>query len=260
MTKSIVMIHGMWGGSWYWENFRHFFEERGYQCHTPTLRYHDIDPKDTPDPGLGTTSLLDYAQDLEEYISNFDEKPLLMGHSMGGLLSQILGARGLARGLVLLTPASPSGINALKYSVIKSFWSILTKWRFWRNSHRISFKAAVYSMIHLLPEVDQKAAYERFVYESGRAAFEIGFWYLDTGGAAKVDETEVTCPVLVVSGAEDRITPVSVVQKVANKYKTVSTYKEFGNHAHWVMGEPGWEKIAEFISDWMQSSKDKHTS
>ena len=115
-------------------------------------------------------------------------------------------------------------------------------------------------MIHLLPEVDQKAAYERFVYESGRAAFEIGFWYLDTGGAARVDETEVTCPVLVVSGAEDRITPASVVQKVANKYKTVSTYKEFGNHAHWVMGEPGWEKIAEFISDWMQSSKDKHTS
>jgi len=245
------MIHGMWGGSWCWENFKPYFEERGYQCYTPTLRYHDIDPKDRPDPELGTTSLLDYAQDLEEFIRNLDEKPLLMGHSMGGLLAQILGARGLATGLVLLTPASPSGINALKFSVIKSFWSVLTKWGFWRNPHRLSFEAAVYSMMHLLPEVDQKAACERFVFESGRAATEIGFWLFDSKGAARVDESKITCPVLVVSGVEDRITPASISRKVANKYKTVSTYKEFENHGHWIIGEPGWEKIAEIVSDWI---------
>lgn len=255
MTKSIVMIHGMYGGSWCWENFRCFFEARGYQCHTPTLRHHDIDPNDMPDTSLGTTSLLDYAEDLQEYISNFDEKPLLIGHSMGGLLSQILAARGLASGIVLLTPASPNGINALTYSVLKSFWTILTKWGFWRNSNRISFKAAVYSMLHLLPDEDQKAVYGRFVYESGRAAFEIGFWYLDPNRANKVDKTKVTCPVLVVSGSDDRITPSSVVQKVANRYKPVSTYKEFERHAHWVVGEPGWEEIAEFVSDWIDQTK-----
>ena len=255
MTKAIVMIHGMWGGAWVWDHFKLFFEKRGYECHTPTLRHHDIDPQDPPAPDLATTSLLDYAQDLEEYIRRLDQKPLLMGHSMGGLLSQILGARGVARGLVLLTPAAPSGINALKYSVIKSFWRILTKWGFWKNSHRLSFKAAVYSTMHLLSELDQKSLYERFVYESGQAAFEIGFWYLDPRGAAKVDETKVTCPVLVVSGAHDRITPAPVVRKVAYKYKTVSTYKEFENHAHWVIGESGWEKIAEFVSDWISQAK-----
>jgi non-heme chloroperoxidase len=106
-------------------------------------------------------------------------------------------------------------------------------------------------MMHLLPEIDQKATYEKLVYESGRSAAEIGFWYLDPNGAARVDESRVTCPVLVVSGAEDRITPASVVQKVANKYKEVSTYKEFENHAHWVIGEDGWEEIAAYISDWI---------
>ena len=255
MTKSIVFIHGMFGGSWHWDNYSSYFKKLGYQCYTPTLRHHDIDPKDTPDPSLGTTSLLDYTQDLEEYIRKLDEKPLLIGHSMGGLLSQILSARGIASGLVLLTPASPSGINALKYSVIKSFWSILTKWGFWRDSHRISFKAAVDSMMHLLPESTQKSEYERFVYESGRAAFEIGFWYLDPRGAAKVDETKVTCPVLVISGTLDKITPASVVRKVAKKYKTVSTYKEFENHAHWIIGEPGWENIAEFVSGWISQAQ-----
>jgi pimeloyl-ACP methyl ester carboxylesterase len=256
MAETIVMIHGMWGGGWYWENYKNFLEQRDFQCYTPTLRYHDMDPNDKPDPGLGTTSLLDYAQDLEEYIHNLDQKPFLMGHSMGGLLAQILGARGLAKGLVLLTPASPSGINAMNYSVIKSFWSVLTKWGFWRNPHRLSFEASVYSILHLLPAEDQKAAYERFVFESGRAAAEIGFWLFDFKGASKVDKSNVSCPVLVVSGAEDRITPASVVRKVANKYKAVSTYKEFENHAHWVIGEPGWEEIAEFASDWLNQVSD----
>ena len=255
MAKIIVMIHGMWGGGWYWENYKRYFEERGYQCHTPTLRYHDINPKDRPDPDLGTISVLDYAQDLQEYIFSFDEKPLLMGHSMGGLLAQILAARGLASGLVLLAPASPSGINALKFSVIKSFWGVLTKWGFWRNPHRLSFKAAVYSMLHLLSEADQKGAYKQFLYESGRAASEIGFWFLDLKGATKVDESKVTCPVLVIAGTEDRITPASVVGMVANKYKKVSTYKEFENHAHWIIGEYGWDNIAKYVYEWIKQVK-----
>jgi pimeloyl-ACP methyl ester carboxylesterase len=157
----------------------------------------------------------------------------------------------LAKGLVLLTPASPSGINALKYSVIKSFWSVLTKWGFWRKPNRLPFEAAVYSMLHLLPAEDQKAVYDRFVYESGRAAAEIGFWLMDFKGGSKVDQSNIACPVLVIAGAEDRLTPASVVRKVANKYKAVSTCKEFENHAHWVVGEPGWEEIVEFAADWL---------
>lgn len=251
MSEKIVMIHGMWGGAWCWDNFKHFFEEKGYQCFTPILRHHNVDPKDIPNPSLGRTSLIDYAQDLEEYIHKLDNKPIIIGHSMGGLLAQILGSRELGKAIVLLTPASPSGINALKYSVIRSFWSILSKWGFWRNPHLIPFNAAVYSMMHLLSDSEKKVYYDRLVYESGRAAKEIGFWLFDLKGAAKVDESKVTCPVLVISGAEDRITPSSVVRKVAKKYKNVSTYEEFENHAHLVIVEPGWEDIAEFVSDWL---------
>lgn len=251
MRKNIVMIHGMWGSSWAWDNYKPFFEDKGHTCYTPVLRYHDISPNGEPDSALGTTSLLDYVQDLEEYISSLDNEPVIIGHSMGGLLTQILGARGLGKALVLLTPGSPAGINALKFSVIKSFWSILTKWGFWKNPHRISFKASQYAMMHLLSEEEQKNSCDKFVYESGRAAFEIGFWFLDGKGAAKVDESKISCPVLVVSGSEDRITPAKVSQKVAKKYSAVSTYKEFENHAHWVIGEDGWEEIAAFISEWI---------
>ncbi len=102
MAETVVMIHGMWGSGWYWENFKGFFESKGYQCVVPTLRYHDMDPNGVPDPRLGTTSLLDYAADLEKLIRELHVMSILMGHSMGGLLAQILGSRGLAKALVLL--------------------------------------------------------------------------------------------------------------------------------------------------------------
>jgi len=244
------MVHGMWGGAWYWEKFRSVFEAKGYRCVAVTLPYHDMGPGGIPDPRLGTTSLLDYAEFLEKEIAKLGTKPIIMGHSMGGLLAQILGARSLAKSLVLLTTASPSGIIALKPSVIKSFWSIQTTWGFWRKPTRQTFAEATYSMLNLLSEKEQRETYGKFVYESGRAAFEIGYWLLDLVNASKVDESKVTCPVLVIAGAEDRITPASVVRKVAEKYRN-ATYKEFPNHAHWIMAEPGWQEVAEYISGWL---------
>ena len=252
MGKTIFMIHGMWGSGWHWENYKGLFEAKGYRCLTPTLRFHDIDPGEEPDPRLGTTSLLDYAEDLESEINELDETPILMGHSMGGLLAQILGIRGLAKALVLLTPASPRGINALKFSVIKSFAGPLTTWGFWRKANKISFKAYIYAVLHLMSHEEHREIYDKCVYESGRAASEIGFWQFDKNRAAEVDESKVTCPVLVIAGREDRITPASVVKKVAEKYD--ATYKELSNHAHWVVGEPGWEEIAEYVAGWLKEN------
>lgn len=254
MQRDIVMIHGMWGGGWYWEKYRNFFAERGYQCHAPYLRYHNVDPKAEPDPRLGTTSLLDYAQDLEKYIKEkeMNDKPILMGHSMGGLLAQILGARGIASALVLLTPAPPAGIFALKFSVIKTFRPVLFKWGFWKKPHSLPLKNSVYGMMHLMSEEDQQDFYVRCVHESGKAATEIAFWQQN----ARVDESEVKCPVLVVAGKEDRITPAPVVKKVAQKYGShPHSYKCFDKHAHMVVCEPGWQDVAGYAWEWLKCTQ-----
>ncbi len=257
MANTIFMIHGMWGTSLDWVNYRRFFEVEGYHCVAPTLPYHNLDWRDEPDPRLGTTSLLDYSEALENELRQLDEKPIVMGHSMGGLLAQILGARGLADSLVLLTPASPAGIMGITPSVIRSFWSTQTTWGFWKKPMRQTFEEAVYSTMHLVPENEQKEIYSNFVYESGRAAFEIGYWFLDSRGASKVNESKVTCPVLVIAGTQDRITPASVVRRVSRKYKAVSTYKEFENHAHWILGEPQWQEVAEYVVGWLKSTRNE---
>ena len=255
MTKTIFMIHGMCTGGWVWQNYREFFEDKGYRCIIPTLRFHDISHDDTPNPRLGTTSLLDYVDDLEKEIRNLGEKPIVMGHSLGGLLAQMLGSRGLAKALVLLTPAPPAGIWILKPSMVKASLSGLKQWGFWRKPLRQTFNELVYAALHLMTPAEQREIYNRFVYESGRASCEIGFWFLDSKRASKVDRVKITCPVLVIAGAQDRTIPSSVALQVAHRYKSVSTYRELPNHAHWVVGEPGWQEITGYICDWLDKVK-----
>ena len=254
MSRTIFMIHGMWGTGAYWSNYQRFLEAEGYRCIATTLPYHDGEPDAAPDARLGSASLLDYASALEREIESLREKPIILGHSMGGLLAQILGARGLARALVLLTPASPAGIIALRPSVVRSFWSVQTRWRFWQRPMRQTFNEVAYSMLHRVPQHERRAIYDRFVHESGRAACEIGYWFLDPRRASSVDESKVTCPVLVVGATEDRIVPAAVVRRVAHKYRAVATYREFERHAHWVVGEPGWQEIAGYAAKWLRQA------
>jgi non-heme chloroperoxidase len=251
MNEIIVMIHGMWSGSWVWDNYKTFFEDKGYLCVTPTLRYHESPPNEVPDHRLGKVSLLDYVDDLEKLIRRFDSLPILMGHSLGGLLAQILASRGLAKAVILLSPASPRGIMGLRPSVVRSFWSTLTKWKFWKKPMNQTFNEASYSMLELLPPQDRQKIFKKMVPESGRIAFEIGFWYLDLKQATRVDESKITCPVLIMVGAKDKITPASVTRNIAEKYKSVATFKEFEKHAHWIVGESGWEIIAMDAFAWL---------
>lgn len=241
----IFMIHGMWVGGWCWGKYKTFFENIGFQCIIPTLPFHDGDSGRKTGSQLGTTSLLDYADYLEGEIKKLDSPPILMGHSMGGLLTQILAARGLAKVAVLLAPGPPRGVYALEYSGLKSISEIIRSWGFWRKPIRLSFEKTVYSMNHLLPAEEQKNIYRKSVPESGRALAEILFWRK----ASQVNEKLVTCPILVVSGKEDRITPPKVGRRIAKKYN--ANYREFENHAHYLIEEPGWEDVAEYIANWL---------
>lgn len=208
-----------------------------------------MDPAGQPDPRLGTTSLLDFAADLEREIAEFETPPVLMGHSMGGLLAQMLATRRQARALVLLNPAPPRGILCLRPSVLWSFRGAAMKWRFWRKPFRQSLAEAIYGQLHLLDPEDRRVAYDTFVYESGRAIFEIGLSLLDPNRASRVDKARVRCPVLVIGASQDRIIPASIARAVARKYG--ADYKEYPDHAHLTAWEPGWEEVAGHISEWL---------
>jgi len=252
MSQIIFMIHGMTAGGWIWENYQKFFENKNYTCITPTLRHHEGDPKATPDPALGTTSILDYVEDLEKDIHKLETRPIIMDHSMGGLIAQILGGKGLASALVLLSPAPPAGISIFHWSLLKGPWPSMIRFGFWKKPVRQSYKELKYSVLNRTPEKEGKALYDRLGYESGRAVWEIGFWRFDSKIATRVNESNITCPVLVIAGSQDRVIHSSIANKVAKKYESVATYEEFPDHAHNILWEPGWAKVAEHAHGWIK--------
>ncbi len=246
------MIHCTWGRGSFWNNYISFFSKQGYECLAPDWLYHDQAPGETPDHRLGNTSLLEFVENFEDQIKQLDRKPILLGHSVGGLMAQILASRGLGKAAVAISSGVPAGINAFTPSVLWSFKSITSRWGFWRKPHKQTLKEAVYSMFHLMPEDEQIKFYDQLVFDSGRATSQVGFWYLDSQKAARVDENKVTCPLLIIGAGKDRITPVSTSRKIAKKYKQAD-YKEYENHAHWILHEPGWENVANDILQWLQT-------
>ncbi|MAD46492.1 MAG: alpha/beta hydrolase [Oceanospirillaceae bacterium] len=245
---SIVFIHGMWCGPEVFDHYRAFFENKGYSCHAPALRHHQTVDNRSELPG--TTSLLDYASDLETFIRGLPQTPILIGHSMGGLLVQMLCACGLAEKAVLLCPAAPAGIHALTLSVVRSFSGVMTRWGFWKKTNKLSAAAARYAIFNQLPDSDIPQALAAMRYESGRATFETGFWLIDPAKASTVNAALVTQPMLIVSGEDDRITPAKIHRKVAARYG--AEFHCYPGHAHWLIAEPGWERIANDIADWLE--------
>ena len=118
-NQTIILIHGAGSISDAWDNFKKSFESMGNTVINPTLRYHQRGYKS--DPKLGNTSILDYVEDIEKIIKKLQQKPIIIGYSMGGLIALILCSKGYGKLGIFLTPAAPSDINAISFSVIRIF-------------------------------------------------------------------------------------------------------------------------------------------
>jgi pimeloyl-ACP methyl ester carboxylesterase len=145
----------------------------------------------------------------------------------------------------------PQGFNVFSLASLRMFRQTLKRWGMWRNPTRPAFRDAAAAMLKYLPSDEQRRIYDRLVHESGRVACETGFWFLDPHATKYVDSSRITCPVLLVTGAEDPLHPPTMMRKVARRYERYSTYLEYPGHGHWLTGEPGWRKIAERTADWL---------
>jgi pimeloyl-ACP methyl ester carboxylesterase len=216
---------------------------------TPTLRHHDCGKN--PPGVLGTTSILDYAQDLEKEIRALKAPPVIVGHSMGGLLAQILATRLGVRSLVLLAPSAPWGMLPSTMFEYASAGAMFFTGDFWSRPIHPSYDIAASNALDLLPPAERSQVFARFVPESGLATFEIMHWALDARRATAVDAREVKCPVLCLAGSHDKVNPPPTVRRIAQRYRELGVYEERDGHSHWMLGEPGWEKIAERAMEWM---------
>lgn len=255
MSKpTILMVHGAFGGGWAFENFQNFFETRGYRCLAPDLRHHSPAPSITHASKLAATSLLDYLRDLEAMVATLEGAFVLMGHSMGGLLCQMLAARGHeAAALILLAPSPPAGIIPASSMEMLTAFGIFASGMGWGQSSLAPDRqtAAEHALSHV-PAPQKKAILDRLSPESGYALFEIMCWMMDMRQASRVDAARVTCPVLAIAGGHDSINTPDTVRQVARRYGDQTEFHCVEKVSHWLLDGPQWPEIAEHCAAWLE--------
>lgn len=257
---TLFFIHGMWSTPAIFTPFADWFAEAGYPVRRATLRHHDVAPDDPVPRELGGLSLLDYAADLDAELREFDEPPVIVGHSMGGALAQMLAARGLGRAVVLLCPAPLAGSQAvwevLSPSVAYTLMPHLLLQGLFDKPTRLGWHRARFAELNVLDEQEARRKHAEFISESGRVLFELGLWFLDRHQASRVDMSHIRQPVLTVAGGRDRIVTARSVSVTARKLvrnHPSNTYMEYPQHGHWIIGEPGWQAVAQDIRGWLES-------
>ena len=246
----VMMIHGGFCGPWAWDPFAARFRAAGYEVATPALRFHD---GLKPVPALATVSLTDYAADLEKQISALTAPPVLVGHSMGGLLVQMLAARCEIAAAILLAPTAPWGVPPSTLFEIGTAQSLMLHVGFWAAILEPNFEVAAAHSLDRFPEQQRAQIFEKFRPESGRATFEALHWGLDMRRASEVDIRKVTCPLLFLTGSGDRISPPGTVERTAALYKNRAHYEVMPGMSHWLIGEPGWETVCDRSLTWLDS-------
>lgn len=242
-----LLVHGMWSRPRVWERIRTHFEAAGRQVLAPALPYHDLTPRDPVPTLLATLGLNDYVNALEEVLADFDQPPVLIGHSMGALLCQLLAARRPPRALVLLSTAAAGNIWSLGWEPLRTAWDIVTTWGYWHRAIMLPPAAALYGVFNNVPADEAAEEISELIHDSGKAFFQIATAFLDMERTARVDYARLTCPALVLVGDDDRITPPSISAATARRLGGPVMYREMPGFGHWIIGRQGTDTVIAHI-------------
>ncbi len=251
MTPPVVLIHGTNAGPWTMINFAEYFKQEGFQCYCPAYRYHDRLPSDETSAFLVGTSIEDYVEDIAQFVENLDTLPMLVGHSLGGIVAQKLAARELARAIVLLNGSVNWGVLPTTDEERALGKRLMSAGGFWEDVLLPDYETMAKYGFNKLESNDQRRVFERLGPESGRVMFELFFWMFDENQTTKIDYERTTCPVLMVSGSEDLAIPPSTARSIAERYGLQATFYEAKGFGHYLMLEPEWKKIAQICLEWM---------
>jgi pimeloyl-ACP methyl ester carboxylesterase len=228
----------MFGGAWYWDAYQAFLARHGYESHALNLRGHH-GSRAVAD--IGKVPLHAYVEDAHAVAATLGA-PIVIGHSMGGLIAQKVAEGGACRATVLLAAAPPRWIPVVSWLLLRKELKYAADLLLHRPLLPSRADADAL-MFNRTPIADRETFYARLIPESGRAGFDLAV------GAVGVDATRVTAPLLVICGSDDKFVPPRVARALARKYK--APLKQYQSFAHHIMSEPGWEKPATDVVQWM---------
>jgi pimeloyl-ACP methyl ester carboxylesterase len=249
MSAPIVMVHGAFCGGWVFDAFRAPFEAIGHTVHTPDLRGHGPDDRESAVVGV---SMRDYASDIVGLCRSLSEPPILIGHSMGGLVAQLAAARTNVRALVLLAPSAPWGVTGSTIEEAVTAVGLHMLGPFWTLPVRPDLSLMKRYSLDRMAREDRHAILDRLRPESGRAIWETLNWWLDPFMTTSIGERRPNAPTLAMVGERDVVHPPSTVKQTAQRLG--ATYQLLPGMSHWLPGEPGWVEVAEIVQAWLEEA------
>ena len=253
---TIVLIHGFWVTTRSWEHWIAHYEARGFKVLAPAYPGFDVEVEAlNADPApIEAVTVPQIIERFESVAGGPDSPPILIGHSAGGVFTQVLLDHGFGAAGVAINSAPTEGVKRVPLSQIRATFSVLKNPA---NRHRaVGFNEEQwrYAFANTFSEEESRALYERYhIPASGPIFWGSALANIHPGK----DDSYVNygnddrAPLLFISGSDDNLMPPSIQQSNAKHYKsaTVTEVKEFTG-PHLLLAAPGWEEVADYALDW----------
>lgn len=254
-AKEVMFIHGMFVTPSSWDQWRPMFEKAGYTVTAPAWPLHDIPIVRTKDAvhltELGQLGLEEVLNHYRAILKAKPVKPILVGHSMGGLIAQKLLQEGLAQSAVAIDSVAPNGMLFVSWSFIKGQWPILTPFADGAKPVAMTREQFGYAFAPQQSEAVASAAYAtQIVPESRKVAKDT----LTASG--EIDLTKARGPLLIIAGEKDNLIPAAMSYKNFGLYRNtpgLTEFKMFEGRDHWLIAGSGWEEVAGATLNWIKA-------
>jgi len=252
--KSVLFITGTFISNNCWDDWVSYFEKEGYKCIAPAWPYKNASAEQlrnrpATDPiALNTLrSLIDH---FTAIISTLPEKPILIGHSLGGLIVQLLLQKELGVAGVAIHSFPPKGINRFWLSFIKAIWETMVLFSLSKQTYLMSFNKWRYALANGADYEQQKELYYLYAIPESKKIIREAFNCI-----ARIDFNKPHPPLLLTSGGNDKLIPASLSYNNYRKYaiaNSVTDYVEFKTHIHLVFGVASWRYEADVVLHWLK--------
>lgn len=248
--KDLMFIHGMFLTPKCWERWVALFEKEGYRCIAPAWPLHEADPahiRESSPAGLGELKLAQVVDRMREAAASLDD-PVLIGHSLGGLVVQRLIAEGIGSAGIPICSVAPDRMMSLDWGLLRNTLAITNPLK---GDEPFPMDAEGFhkNFCNTLSREDSDVLFEEYgIPESRNVLRDI------LGDEGKIDLEKPHAPLFFLSAENDQIIPPELCRKNADGYEHKASrtdYKEFKGRSHFIGAEPGWEEVADAILHWL---------
>jgi pimeloyl-ACP methyl ester carboxylesterase len=251
-TRSIVLIHGLFVNNTSWAAWKSYFEARGYTVYSPANPGHDGKPsslRENIHPDLTKTGFKDVVENIIKLIDTLPEKPIVVGHSLAGLVVQKLIELDKAVAGISIDGAPPKNVFA-PLATIKIVLPVVNPFK--GNSAFLGSREWYHkAFFNNYSKVESDRLFDQIAVPESR---KIARDTLLTSFAS-VDFRKAHNPILFIGGEKDNIFSASFTKKIAGSYQdknSIADYKEFKGRSHFICGENGWEEVADYVLNWIK--------